>query len=106
MLKLAGFNSTIYSFNKKTGVSFTPNGESPLEARLRNLRQETQKFNQDWWTDHNKQFKQGRESFIKNILETKYPNEPEKSTLSADEMSQFYRFGMASSSFYPSLDMF
>ena len=25
MLKLAGFNSTIYSFNKKTGVSFTPN---------------------------------------------------------------------------------
>ena len=24
MLKLAGFNSTIYSFNKKTGVSFTP----------------------------------------------------------------------------------
>ena len=25
MLKLAGFNSTIYSSNKKTGVSFTPN---------------------------------------------------------------------------------
>ena len=24
MLKLAGFNSTIYSFNKKTGASFTP----------------------------------------------------------------------------------
>ena len=24
MLKFAGFNSTIYSFNKKTGVSFTP----------------------------------------------------------------------------------
>ena len=24
MLKLAGFNSTIYSFNKKMGVSFTP----------------------------------------------------------------------------------
>ena len=24
MLKLEGFNSTIYSFNKKTGVSFTP----------------------------------------------------------------------------------
>ena len=43
-------------------------------------------------TNH-REFKQGRESFIKNILETKYPNEPEKSTLSADEMSQFYRFG-------------
>ena len=24
MLKFAGFNSTLYSFNKKTGVSFTP----------------------------------------------------------------------------------
>ena len=67
-------------------------GESPLEGRLRNLRQETQKLNQDWWTEHNRDFKQGRESFIKNILETKYPNEPDKSTLSADEMSQFYRF--------------
>ena len=69
-------------------------GESPLEARLRNLRQETQKLNQDWWTEHNREFKQGRENFIKNILETKYPNEPDKSTLSADEMSEFYRFGM------------
>ena len=68
--------------------------ESPLEARLRNLRQETQKLNQDWWTEHNREFKQGRENFIKNILETKYPNEPDKSTLSADEMSEFYRFGM------------
>ena len=67
-------------------------GESALEARLRSLRQETQKFNQDWWTKHNREFKQGRENFIKNILETKYPDEPDKSTLSADEMSQFYRF--------------
>ena len=67
-------------------------GESALEARLRRLRQETQKFNQDWWTEHNREFKQGRENFIKNILETKYPDEPDKSTLSADEMSQFYRY--------------
>ena len=66
-----------------------------MEVRLRNLRQETQKFNQDWWTEHNREFKQGRESFIKNILETKYPNEPDKSTLSADEMSQFYRLDYA-----------
>ena len=64
-----------------------------MEGRLRNLRQETQKLNQDWWTEHNREFKQGRENFIKNILETKYPNEPDKSTLSADEMSEFYRFG-------------
>ena len=32
MLKLAGFNSTIYSFNKKTGVSFTPNLANHVNA--------------------------------------------------------------------------
>ena len=31
MLKLAGFNSTIYSFNKKTGVSFTPKTPRPID---------------------------------------------------------------------------
>ena len=65
--------------------------ETELEVRLRELRQETQKFNQDWWTKHNKDFKDGREDFIKHILETKYPDEPDKTTLSADEMSIFYR---------------
>ena len=65
--------------------------ESTLEKKLRSLRQETQKFNQDWWTKHNTDFKLGREEFIKEILRTKYPNEPDKTTLSADEMSIFYR---------------
>ena len=64
--------------------------ETELQARLRSLRQETQKFNQDWWTKHNTDFREGREEFIKDILETKYPNEPDKTTLSADEMSIFY----------------
>ena len=35
--------------------------------------------------------KEGREEFIKDILRTKYPNELDKTTLSADEMSIFYR---------------
>ena len=65
--------------------------DSELAIRLRELRQETQKFNQEWWIEHNKQFKEGREEFIKNILETKYPGQTDKSTLSADEMSIFYR---------------
>merc|ERR1712029_844542 len=52
-----------------------PFNETDLQRQLRELRQETQKFNQ------------GREEFIKNILETKYPDEPDKTTLSADEMS-------------------
>ena len=41
--------------------------------------------------DHNNQFKQGREQFIKKILAAEYPDQPDKNTLSADEMSIFYR---------------
>ena len=55
-------------------------------------RQETQRYNQAWWLDHNNQFKQGREQFIKKILEAEYPDQPDKNTLSADEMSIFYRY--------------
>ena len=65
--------------------------ETDLQGKLRTLRQETQKFNQEWWTKHNTDFKLGREEFIKDILKTKYPNEQDKTTLSADEMSIFYR---------------
>ena len=65
--------------------------ETELQGKLRTLRQETQKFNHEWWTKHNTDFKVGREEFIKDILKTKYPNEQDKTTLSADEMSIFYR---------------
>ena len=65
--------------------------ETELQIRLRKLRQETQKFNESWWTKHNAEFKEGREQFIREILKTKYPDEPDKTTLSADEMSVFYR---------------
>ena len=37
MLKLAGFNSTIYSFNKKTGVSFTPRSGAPTHRNIKEL---------------------------------------------------------------------
>ena len=68
-----------------------PAEETELQRRLRELRQETQNFNQEWWTKHNTEFKDGREEFIKDILSTKYASEPDKTTLSADEMSTFYR---------------
>ena len=48
-------------------------------------------FCQDWWVKHNTEFKRERADFIKNILETKYPSQTDKTTLSADEMSIFYR---------------
>ena len=59
------------------------NGESELAVRLRELRQETQKFNQEWWIEHNREFKEGRAEFIKNILATKYSGQTDKTTLSA-----------------------
>ena len=40
MLKLAGFNSTIYSFNKKTGVSFTPIAMPKEKKHLRKKMEE------------------------------------------------------------------
>jgi hypothetical protein len=66
--------------------------ESALEVRVRELRQETQGFNQAWWEGHNRQFKEGRELYIKGVLEATYPDQPDRTTLSADEMSIFYRF--------------
>jgi hypothetical protein len=46
---------------------------------------------QEFWEQHNTAFKEGREKFVRNILATKYPDQPDKKTLSADEMSIFYR---------------
>merc|ERR1712096_462887 len=38
-------------------VKFSKNpSESDLAIRLRELRQETQKFNEEWWVKHNKEF--------------------------------------------------
>jgi len=34
---------------------------------------------------------QGREAFVKKVLKERYPTEGDKTTLSADEMSEFYR---------------
>ena len=45
----------------------------------------------EFWEQHNKAFKEGRERFVRNILATKYPGQPDKKTLSADDMSIFYR---------------
>ena len=40
MLKLAGFNSTTYSFNKKTGVSFTPSLQQENAKLKEDLKQQ------------------------------------------------------------------
>merc|ERR1712168_157264 len=65
--------------------------ESELELRLRRLRSDTQNFNEEWWSNHNKEFKEGRSEYIKNILKAKYKDQPDKTTISAEEMSVFYK---------------
>merc|ERR1712129_181355 len=51
-------------------VKFAKNqsGESELAVRLRELRQETQKFNQEWWIEHNRNSKKGELNLSRTFL--------------------------------------
>ncbi|KPJ07392.1 UPF0671 protein CG14806 [Papilio machaon] len=62
-----------------------PNDETKLEKKYRELRMDVQEWNQKFWTQHNSSFFQEREEYLKQNL-------PEgKQTLTADEMSVFYK---------------
>lgn len=65
--------------------------ESKSERQLRQLRCETAAFNQAFWHQHNSDFNKGREDFIKKILSDKYGHVPQKTSISASEMSVFYK---------------
>ena len=68
-----------------------PENETELQKRLRNLREETQEFNQKFWSQHNSEFVEGRDAHIQKVLKEKYQNEVNKSTISAEEMSVYYK---------------
>lgn len=61
--------------------------ETPLQRKLRNLQQDTQQWNQQFWETHNTKFIQERKMYIQKHL----PADGEKSNLTADEMSGFYK---------------
>ena len=65
--------------------------ESPLQKKLRHYRQDTQDFHHQFWTQHNTEFVEAREKFVKNLLQERYPNEKNKRTISISEMSEFYK---------------
>ena len=65
--------------------------ETALQEKLRVLRQDSAEFNQKFWAKHNQEFDSKRKAFVKKILEEKYPNEKSKSTINAQEMSEFYK---------------
>ncbi|XP_006003404.1 cytochrome c oxidase assembly factor 8 isoform X2 [Latimeria chalumnae] len=68
--------------------------ETPLECRLRELRQETQEWNQHFWADQNLAFSKEKQEFIHSCLKAKglqlRDEDGRKRTLSAEEMAEFY----------------
>jgi len=65
--------------------------ETPTQRRLRELRIESQEFNQKFWLQHNREFTKGRADYVKKVLQEKYPNEKSKTTINANEMSVYYK---------------
>ena len=72
-------------------IELSPNPSS-LEEKLVKLRLDTQDFNEKFWTKHNQDFLQKRSEHVQKILKLNYAKEGlQKSTISAGEMSEFYR---------------
>ncbi|VEN38402.1 unnamed protein product [Callosobruchus maculatus] len=61
--------------------------ETPLQQKLREMQDETQSWNQDFWAKHNTKFMKQKLEFI-NSYQTRGE---EKKQLTADEMSEFYK---------------
>uniref|UniRef100_A0A8C6EPD7 Cytochrome c oxidase assembly factor 8 n=1 Tax=Marmota marmota marmota TaxID=9994 RepID=A0A8C6EPD7_MARMA len=74
---------------------YVPENESPLEQKLRELRQETQEWNQQFWANQNLTFSKEKEEFIHSRLKAKglglCPGSGQKATLNAEEMADFYK---------------
>ncbi|XP_036605584.1 skin secretory protein xP2 [Trichosurus vulpecula] len=74
---------------------YIPENESPLEQRLRKLRQETQEWNQQYWANQNQTFSKEKEEFIHSRLKARglglKDETGKKRTLNAEEMADFYK---------------
>ncbi|XP_054826705.1 cytochrome c oxidase assembly factor 8 isoform X2 [Eublepharis macularius] len=81
--------------NLRPVIFHIPKHESPLERRLRELRQETQAWNQQFWTNQNILFKKEKEEFVHSRLKTKglelRDEQGQKAMLDAEEMAEFYK---------------
>ncbi|XP_077395749.1 cytochrome c oxidase assembly factor 8 [Festucalex cinctus] len=69
--------------------------ESELERRLRNMRQDTEDWNQRFWTEQNLTFGKEKDAFIVSQLKAKGLTERDQQgrrhTLASEEMSIFYK---------------
>ncbi|XP_075048302.1 cytochrome c oxidase assembly factor 8 [Mixophyes fleayi] len=74
---------------------FVPADESPLGRKLRELRQETQDWNQRFWANQNVTFIKEKEEFITSRLRVlgleQRDEEGRKRTLNAEVMAEFYK---------------
>ncbi|XP_045678438.1 cytochrome c oxidase assembly factor 8 isoform X2 [Phyllostomus hastatus] len=74
---------------------YIPEDESAAEQKLRELRQETQEWNQRFWANQNVTFRKEKEEFIHSRLKAKglglRAESGQKVTLSAEEMADFYK---------------
>ncbi|OXB56312.1 hypothetical protein ASZ78_007478 [Callipepla squamata] len=81
--------------NLRPVIFYVPPHESPLERRLRELREETQEWNQSFWARQNTAFQREKEEFIYSRLKAKgletRDETGQKVTLNAEEMADFYK---------------
>ncbi|XP_042331872.1 cytochrome c oxidase assembly factor 8 [Sceloporus undulatus] len=81
--------------NLRPVIFYIPKHESPLERRLRELRQETQIWNQQFWANQNISFRKEKEEFVCSRLKAKglqlRDERGQKATLNAEEMAEFYK---------------
>ncbi|XP_003463184.1 cytochrome c oxidase assembly factor 8 [Cavia porcellus] len=74
---------------------YKPEKESLLEQKLRELRQETQEWNQQFWANQNLSFSKEKEDFIHARLRARGlglgAESGPKGTLSAEDMADFYK---------------
>ncbi|XP_054423746.1 cytochrome c oxidase assembly factor 8 [Pteronotus mesoamericanus] len=74
---------------------YIPEDESAAEQKLRELRQETQEWNQQFWANQNVTFRKEKEEFIHSRLKAKglglRAESGQKATLNAEEMAEFYK---------------
>ncbi|XP_062974187.1 cytochrome c oxidase assembly factor 8 [Elgaria multicarinata webbii] len=81
--------------NLRPVIFYIPKHESQLERRLRELRQETQVWNQQFWANQNISFRKEKEEFVCSRLKAKgvqlRDERGRKATLNAEEMAEFYK---------------
>merc|ERR1712043_130597 len=70
---------------------YEPPNETNLHRRYRQLRQDTSEWNHKFWMHHNTEFTEERETYTQKIIKERYPNDASKTSLNAEEMSEFYK---------------